>query len=99
MFPTVYDMRVHTENSYRYDSVTWNVEATTAMVISVQACNDAHVALSTIGQNTDTLTYEVVLSGYKNTYSFIRRSLQGNAVAVSLFFISFKGKVYLDFLS
>ncbi|XP_066284945.1 uncharacterized protein [Branchiostoma lanceolatum] len=65
-----------TDTQYRY---RWNLPPLTVsrFTFEVQANNDAHVALSSQNQDLDAM-YEIVLGGWRNTQSVIRRSKQGN---------------------
>ena len=73
---------MHSNTEYRYDTNQWSVEDTDEVLFTVQATNDVHIALSAIPENTESQLYEIVLSGYGNTRSFIRKATQGEAVAV-----------------
>ena len=42
------------------------------IVFQVQACSDAHVALSELFNNVKTKTYEIIIGGNANKNSFIR---------------------------
>ena len=66
-------LRAKTPNDYRYGRI-WatlnnNVQH---LVFKVQACNDAHLALSPILGISSSKTYEVVIGGENNQRSFIR---------------------------
>src|SRR5688572_11265921 len=43
-----------------------------SVVFRVQACRDAHLALSEVFNNVQIRTYEIIIGGYGNTQSFIR---------------------------
>ncbi|CAH1267833.1 CPAMD8 [Branchiostoma lanceolatum] len=65
-----------TDTQYRY---RWDLPRLTGhrFTFEVQANNDAHVALSSQSQDMDDM-YEIVIGGWSNTQSVIRRSKQGN---------------------
>lgn len=75
----------HTPNDYQYhepavggkDIVQTN-GSLKYMLFSVQATNDAHISLDSITQDHGHQFYEIVLSGWGNTYSVIRKSSQGH---------------------
>ncbi|XP_046373288.2 uncharacterized protein LOC124146849 [Haliotis rufescens] len=48
----------------------------TSLKFKVKACGDAHVALQTLYQNSDTQMYEIVLGGWSNSKSVFRRCAQ-----------------------
>ncbi|XP_071104952.1 uncharacterized protein [Haliotis cracherodii] len=48
----------------------------TSLTFKVKTCGDAHVALKTLYQNSDTQMYEVVLGGWRNSKSVLRRCAQ-----------------------
>jgi len=48
----------------------------------VKACNDAHIALMAHDNDAKSL-YEIVIGGWKNTRSVIRRSRQGRAFGIA----------------
>ncbi|XP_019646607.1 PREDICTED: uncharacterized protein LOC109487084 isoform X2 [Branchiostoma belcheri] len=57
----------------------WNltaIDSSSLFTFEVQANNDAHVALSSQNQDLDDM-YEIVIGGWNNTRSAIRRSKQG----------------------
>jgi hypothetical protein len=57
---------------YDYSQFYMTVNGRTHVVFTVKACNDAHIALSTIPGNFATLTMEFVIGGWSNTRSAIR---------------------------
>ena len=65
--------------NYKYHSVS--VMGHNFLIFSVQACSDAHLALSTIPGNTKVLTYEIVIGAFGNTRSIIKDQIgRGNGV-------------------
>jgi Farnesoic acid 0-methyl transferase len=50
------------------------------LAFKVRTCNDAHVLLSSSLDMSGLTTYEVVLGGYDNMYSDVRRGSQGSIV-------------------
>ncbi|XP_078695320.1 uncharacterized protein LOC144924223 isoform X2 [Branchiostoma floridae x Branchiostoma belcheri] len=71
-----------TDGQYVY---RWNltaIDSSSLFTFEVQANNDAHVALSSQNQDLDDM-YEIVIGGWDNTRSAIRRSKQGANRAVS----------------
>jgi len=50
------------------------------IVFKVQACRDAHVALSELFNNVATRTYEIIIGGNVNQNSFIRDAATMNEV-------------------
>ncbi|XP_035682150.1 uncharacterized protein LOC118419725 isoform X2 [Branchiostoma floridae] len=65
-----------TDTQYRY---RWDLPRLTEdrFTFDVQANNDVHVGLSSQSQDLDDM-YEIVIGGWSNTQSVIRRSKQGN---------------------
>jgi hypothetical protein len=61
---------------YDYSQFYMTVNGRTHVVFTVKACNDAHIALSTIPGNFATLTMEFVIGGWSNTRSAIRQCMQ-----------------------
>ncbi|XP_071951473.1 C3 and PZP-like alpha-2-macroglobulin domain-containing protein 8 [Antedon mediterranea] len=64
-----------TNNEYRFDNPILQVETTTRIEFSVVAKNDVHIALSS-SPEVMTPMYEIVIGGWKNTKSVIRRCAQ-----------------------
>ena len=50
-----------TPNDYTYNHGWVSVEGGTSVVLWVMACNDAHIALSTVGGDSQNNTYEIVI--------------------------------------
>ncbi|CAH1794507.1 unnamed protein product [Owenia fusiformis] len=71
---------VNTPNDYTFNHGWVGVQDRTSAVFDVQACNDAHLALSTEPGNGDVNTYEIVIGGWDGTKSAIRESKQGQTV-------------------
>jgi hypothetical protein len=67
---------IYTDNDYRYN-YGWILPVYNYLAFKVRTCNDAHVLLSSSVDLTATVSYEVVLGGYDNLYSDIRRGPQG----------------------
>ena len=61
-----------TPNLYQYQDVGLDLSTSTSVVLLVQACNDAHIALSQHFEQYSSSTYEIVISGWSNTQSVIR---------------------------
>ena len=54
------------------------------MSFRVRACHDAHVLLSEQPGITNVTTYEIIIGGWKNTQSVIRRAIKGeNKAAIN----------------
>jgi hypothetical protein len=68
---------VYTDNDYRYN-YGWILPIRNHLAFKVRTCSDAHVLLSSSLDMTGTTSYEIVLGGYNNLYSDIRRGLQGS---------------------
>ena len=64
-----------TPDEYTYQRATISPKRNN-FLFSVQACNDAHVTLSTNVGDTNSLTYEVVIGGFENTRSVLRDGVQ-----------------------
>jgi len=64
-----------TLSDYRYD-YAWFQPAYKYVEFKVRACNDGHILLAT-SLNDETYGYEIVLGGYGNTASDIRRGSHG----------------------
>merc|ERR1719188_2096703 len=47
------------------------------MLFSVQATNDAHISFDSVSEDNGHQFYEIVIGGWGNTYSVIRKSSQG----------------------
>ena len=69
-------LKFTTPNEYNYEQVQFTTGESPYFVFSVQACNDAHVALSEIPGLHDYNTYELVFGGWANTGSAIREARQ-----------------------
>ncbi|ELU05632.1 hypothetical protein CAPTEDRAFT_229005 [Capitella teleta] len=65
-----------TPDSYEFIDTGLYVANTTSVLFSVEACNDAHVALSGNYLDFDLHTYEVVIGGWANTITALRRCKQ-----------------------
>ena len=78
-------LHLTTPNRYDYKQLWYSVQGKTGIVFKVKASNDAHVALSTVRGNTETNTYEIVISGYGNTKSSIRKTTQVNICILIIF--------------
>ncbi len=61
--------------------VGYDFSKESSVLFEVQACNDAHVALSTSRGNTRSNTYEIVIGGWGNAKSAIRRGRQDRELA------------------
>ena len=79
---TVLDMRMWSADEYRYDTYTFGVQDVSSFVFSLQACNDGHIALSSIPHNTATRTYEFVVGGAGNTEYMFRLAPMGDVIQV-----------------
>ena len=68
---------LYTSNySYSYQDSNYSYEDTTWVMLDVQACSDAHVALSFNRSQYNENTYEIVFGAWENTKSVIRRVRQ-----------------------
>ena len=65
-------VRVTTMPSRNYNQLSKSVVGQNSLVVRVQACRDAHIALSQLFNNIITGTYEIIIGGYGNMKSFIR---------------------------
>lgn len=68
----VTSVRATTLPQRNYNQLSKSVMSQTSVVFRVQACKDAHLALSELMNNVNTRTYEIVIGGNGNTQSFIR---------------------------
>ncbi|ELU12989.1 hypothetical protein CAPTEDRAFT_114549 [Capitella teleta] len=68
-------LHVQGEPTYNY---TWFVTERTSISFKVKTCADAHLALSTDPMDVSTNTYEVIIGGWENTRSSIRRGIGGD---------------------
>ena len=86
-FPTtIFSGQQHvsmTPDDYEFQHGWVSVKGRTDVVFDVQACNDAHVALSSFSNLQNVMTYEVVLSGWSNQRSVIRARKQGENLVVA----------------
>ena len=81
MTPSDSVFEARTDGTYgSYDEMWLSVQGKTSVQFSVQLCSDAHVALATIPMETGLSTTEVVIGGWENKKSAIRKT-----VDVSLF--------------
>lgn len=74
---------VTTTDAYQYTDVEKNVTESTSIVFKVAACHDAHVLLHQDGDDKENNIYEIVIGGWDNTKSVIRKQQQGTPVAVA----------------
>lgn len=70
---------IFTENVYRYN-YTWMYPVNKYLTFKVQSCNDGHILLSNSIGETGSSSYEIVIGGFDNTWSEIRRGSQGPAL-------------------
>ena len=71
------------DENYKYHWVS--VVGHNFLIFSVQAENDAHLALSAVPGNAKVHTYEVVIGGWGNSKTLIKTSLgRSNGVQVKL---------------
>lgn len=68
-----------TDSDYRY-TYSWLLPVENYLTFKVRTCNDAHLLLSS-SRDLNGPTYEIVLGGYDNQWSDIRRGPQGEALA------------------
>ena len=61
-----------TPNLYQFMDIGINWANVTNITFQVEACNDAHIALSENFEQYGSRTYEIVLGGWSNTQSAIR---------------------------
>lgn len=68
---------VFTNNDYRFN-YTWLQPAANHLAFNVRTCDNVHLLLSTSLMNVSSeVSYEVVIGGYDNTISDIRRGAHG----------------------
>ncbi|XP_078602190.1 uncharacterized protein LOC144876595 isoform X2 [Branchiostoma floridae x Branchiostoma japonicum] len=84
-----------TDTRYRYH---WRLPRLTGdrFTFDVRAKSDVHVALSSQNQDLDDM-YEIVIGGWSNTQSVIRRSKQGNNLVTAFTFGINSERVYRKF--
>ena len=58
--------------SHTYNQLSKSMFGQNAFVVRVQACRDAHIALSELFNNVQSRTYEIIIGGNANMNSFIR---------------------------
>ena len=75
-------MRMYTEDEYRYDTYSFSVQDVTSFVFMLQACHNGHIGLSSIPQNTETRTYEIVVGWNENAGCVLRLVPMGEVVQV-----------------
>jgi Farnesoic acid 0-methyl transferase len=68
----VSSIQVSTLPIHNYNQLSKTIFEQTSIVVRVQSCRDAHVALSEMFNNIQTRTYEVIIGGNGNQNSFIR---------------------------
>eukprot|EP00002_Diphylleia_rotans_P005318 TRINITY_DN14443_c0_g1_i1.p1 TRINITY_DN14443_c0_g1~~TRINITY_DN14443_c0_g1_i1.p1 ORF type:complete len:193 (-),score=37.23 TRINITY_DN14443_c0_g1_i1:159-737(-) len=75
-------MQFHTTtgDDYKYITAPFNFVAGDVAVIEVQARNDAHILLSSDAEGAGE-SYEIVIGGWGNTQSVVRRQKQGHGFA------------------
>lgn len=66
-----------TSTTYEYNKYQYHISELTWIAFQVMTCNDAHIGLFDSYMMQDTYMYEVVLGGYTNTRSSIRRVRYG----------------------
>jgi len=71
---TVSSVHVMTLPDHSYNQMSKTIITQSWIVFSVQACRDAHVALSELFNNLQSRTYEIIIGGNENRNSFIRDS-------------------------
>ncbi|CAH1802108.1 unnamed protein product, partial [Owenia fusiformis] len=78
------DYTVQTNEDYTYTYLPINMKGRTKMVIEIQACKDAHIALSKVLDEPETDTYEIVIGGWDNSASAIRANHDGEELTKTL---------------
>ena len=74
-------MEGHTSGVYGYTELWLNVVGDTSLVFDVMLCRDAHLALAMIPYETGTSTIEVVIGGWENSKSAIRKQVNVRTIA------------------
>ena len=73
--------RIATEDNYVYQTIpTLDLSDQKAIEFSVKAKNDAHVLLTMGDNNGEEGMFEIVIGGWGNTKSMIRRAKQGEGI-------------------
>jgi hypothetical protein len=72
---------VHTPDNYSYQFAPFQLTPGDVAYINVQAKNDAHVLLSADAHGAQGSPYEIVLGGWGNSKSVLRRGKQGTELA------------------
>ena len=68
---------LNTTTSYNYDQVWLSVLDTQSIIFKVRACSDVHIGLAKYSGIANVDMYEIVLGGWENTQSVIRKGIQG----------------------
>jgi hypothetical protein len=74
----VTSLRVTTLPTHTYNQLSKSIMGQTSIMLRVQACRDAHIALSELFNNVLTRTYEIIIGGNNNANSFIRDFVTSN---------------------
>ena len=86
--PTDSVIEARTDGAYgSYDEMWLSVQGKTSVQFSVRLCTDAHVALATIPMETGMSTTEVVIGGWENKKSAIRKTVDVSFYGTYVFFL------------
>ena len=72
---------MNTDGTYDYERYHVVTSGRTHMAFTLQACSDSHVGLSEVPGLASYNMYEVVIGGWENSKSVIRRQVQGTILA------------------
>ena len=71
----VYSLEIHTPPERAYTRLWRSLLERDFFVFRAKACHDAHLALSEIPGNLEVRTYEIVIGGWGNMFTALRRGI------------------------